>query len=110
MGDLDRGIAHRIDGLSGSHDLSGRKGLDLETPIRRLAHVFGEQFAGAEQGVERLRKSRRQAPADLGRRLRDGRARNESPSDSHCGALDEVATFYSVSFPVLDGEMGQRRA
>ena len=52
----------------------------------------------AEQGIERLRESRRQAPADIGRRLRKGGARHEPAGNYAWVLLDpEMQSFMAAT-------------
>ncbi len=68
---LDGRGAYGIERLQAGHDLARRKGLDLKLVVGGVGHVFRKGLRRAVDGIERLRKTRGQAPLDLGRCLRD---------------------------------------
>jgi len=74
---LDGAVLHRIEHLEARDNLAGSEGADLELVVGRFGYDLGEVLDPAEQRVERLGEARRDAPVELGRRLRDGRR-------SHC--------------------------
>ncbi len=86
MAALDSGVLHGIEHLQAGHDLAGRECPDLEFVFGDFGDALGHDVRRAEDRVEALRKTRREAPLDRRLRLRDGRCGN-GPCGEACRRL-----------------------
>ena len=106
---LDGLVLHRVDDLQAGHDLAGGEDADLELVVGQAGDALGEVLARAEDRVERLGKARREAPFDLGHRLRDGRRgdgrRGGDSRTADTGRAQEFATLH-CSFPINPHSVG----
>jgi hypothetical protein len=83
MAGFDRALLHRIDHAERGHQLARGVHGDLELATRHRLELIGEDLGRAVDGVQRLRKARRQAPANGGLRMhgRRGRGGQRHPPD-----------------------------
>ena len=95
--DLDGRGADGIERLQAGDDLAGGEGLDLELVVGGLGDVFRKRLRGAEDGVERFRKTRGQAPLDLGRALRDRGSCHQRGGAGDGAAGEERTAFHGVT-------------
>jgi hypothetical protein len=70
-----------------------REYANIELAIGELAHPFGEELAPAVDGFEAFRKAGGQAPADRGRRLRDGRRGEGAAGGEGKPGCEDVPAF-----------------
>jgi hypothetical protein len=96
---LDGRVADGIRDLRLADDFAVREALDLELAVRSVAHVLRKDLGGAVDGVERLRKGRLQAPAHVGRGLRDCGSRDRRRGGAKARGLQELTTFHNVTPP-----------
>ncbi len=106
--DLDGRDAHGIERLQAGHDLACRKRLDLKLVVGGLRDIFRKGLRRAVDGIERLRKARRQTPLDLGHRLRDRRCRNQRRRAGHGAAFEKRTAFHDVITPSDCNSIGHR--
>ena len=95
--DLDRRVLHAVDDAERRHQLAGGMHRDLELAARHLADLLGEHLGGAEDGVERARKARRDAPADAGLRADDRRRCARGEHARQAGLANERTTLHEIS-------------
>src|SRR5262249_11493832 len=95
---LDRAVLHRISRRNGRNDLSGGEDLDLKLVVGGFRHRLAEDLGRAKNSVERLWEARRQAPAQLGRGLRNGRLGNRAGGSGDPCRLQEMTTLHGGSF------------
>src|SRR5439155_11263746 len=69
---LDGVVLNRLDDAGRRHDFAAGKSLDLELAVGHVADSLGESLSAAIERIERLRKTRGEAPFELRRRLGDG--------------------------------------
>ena len=99
MAHLDRAVGHRVGACR-----PGTISPAANTWIWNLLSVasattLGEDFGGAIDRVERLREARRQAPFDLGRRLRDGGRRDWRSRRAPAGGLQKFTALHNIFLP-----------
>ena len=87
--DLDRGRLHAVDHAERRHQLAGRVRGDRELAAGHVADLLGEHFGRTEDRVERPRKTRGEAPADVGLGVDDGRRRTGGNDARQTGLADE---------------------
>jgi hypothetical protein len=95
--EFDRAVLDRVDDRQTGNDFPRSKRLNLEIPIGRLADGFGEDFRSALDGVERLRPTRRHAPLEGRRRLRNRGTRDRSGCQADTGRLKTLTTLHHLS-------------
>ncbi len=97
MAHLDRAVGDGVGDLQAGDDFAGREHLQLELVVRHVGDGLGEDFGRAEDRVERLREARRQAPADLRRRLRDRGLGDRGGRCAGGGDREKLTTLHAFS-------------
>ncbi len=101
MADLDRAVGDGVGDLQAGDDFAGREDLHLNLLSVISRDGLREGLGGAVDRVERLREARRHAPADLGRRLGDGRLGDDGGGRASRGGGQKLTTlhaFFSLMF------------
>ena len=108
MAALDGALLHGVQRLQAGNDLAARKDADIELAAGQGAHPVGQHVGTAEDGIQALRETRRQAPLDGGQGLGDGRC-GDGGSGAGSGAdgsfLQKITTLHIVSSGVI-GNIG----
>ncbi len=86
---LDRAVLHAVDDAERGHQFATGVHRDLELAAGHVADLLGHHFGSAVDGVQRLRKARSQAPADVGLCVHHGRCGTGGEHPGDAGALDE---------------------
>src|SRR5690606_10614431 len=107
MAAFDSARLHCIENLQAGNDFTAGKDTDLEFAIGRGFDPFGDDFTGAEDGVEALRETGRHAPVDFRHALGKSRSRETTGSTQaagrtgQSGTLEEFTSLHLISSPLL---------
>jgi hypothetical protein len=109
--DLDGARLHRINHLQGRHELPAGMHRDLELAAGHLRDLLREHVGRAEDGVQRLRETRCEAPAHLRLRMHDGGGGACSQHTGEAGLAHEGTAFHGHGCLLISGlrrEKGRR--